>query len=179
MHFIRARELVFAVTAVSVLVFACSSKDDDWSYDGPRSSCSTGAPYDLGTHFPELNAPDAMDAPECVPRCGEKGGVFFNFGTTWPVAALPSGACSYDGEVCSMTAVHTRECPDRTMVACSLTPYACRCENGTWRCYAGLRGASACLCAGPRSGRDAGASDGAADTDASDEGTHGGDAGQQ
>lgn len=174
MRFIRPRALVFAVTAVSILVFACSSKDDDWSYDGPRSSCSTGAPYDLGTHFPELNAPDgARNTPECVPRCGEKGGVFFNFGTFWSVAALPSGACSYDGEVCSMTAVHTRECPDRTTVACSLTPYGCRCENGNWRCYAGARGASACLCRDLTSGLDAGASDGSADS--SSEAGDGGD----
>jgi len=107
----RARQRIVAVTAVGVLVFACSCRDDDWSYDGPRSPCSTGAPYDLETHFPDLDAPDALDAPKCVPRCGEKWGAFFNYGTSWSVAALPSGACSYDGEVCSMTAVHTRECP--------------------------------------------------------------------
>lgn len=160
----RARQRIVAVTAVGVLVFACSCRDDEWSYDGPRSPCSTGAPYDLETHFPDLDAPDALDAPKCVPRCGEKGGAFFNYGTSWSVAALPSGACSYDGEVCSMTAVHTRECPDRSTVSCSLTPYACRCEDGNWRCYAGLRGASACLCRDLTSGLDAGASDGAADS---------------
>lgn len=144
----------FFVTAVGLglVVFACSSDDpDDWSYDGPRSACSTGVAHDdLNASFPQAPLDQRWsDAPECVARCGEQKKSVGHYGITWTVSALPSGSCSYDGEVCSMGAVRTRECPDGRTVACSLTGYACRCEDGNWRCYSGPQGASACLCSVP------------------------------
>jgi hypothetical protein len=94
--------------------------------------------------------------PECVPRCGEGKETLGTYGAVFSRDALPRGACEYDGEVCAMTAVRTRKCDDGRTAACSLTGYACRCESGTWRCYSGPVGASACTCAPPPS-LDAGA----------------------
>jgi len=140
------------MTAVGVMLLACSSADG-WSYDGPRSACSTGAPHGLSSSIPELpNSAGNVQAAECIARCGVSREEHGHYGSTWTVAALPSGACSYDGEVCSMSAVRTLECPDGRTVACSLTGYACRCESGSWNCYAGAPGASSCVCSLPEAG---------------------------
>ena len=139
-----------AAVVVAVLV-ACSQADDpdDGSYDGPRSPCSTGAPYDLQKLQPLPGNEPSSEAPECIARCGVQKAQLGHYGVTWSVAALPSGACSYDGEVCSMRAVRTLDCDDGRTVACSLTGYACRCESGSWKCYHGAQGASACICSLP------------------------------
>ena len=123
--------------------------DGDWRHDGERSACSTGPAATLGTPLPVLPADARPSGPECVPRCGVEKGTYPTFGYQWPVAALPSGACSYEGEVCLMGAVSTLDCPPQSslpVVACSLSSYACRCEGGAWRCYVWSRGASACVC---------------------------------
>ncbi len=149
-RFLHAALLAGAVTGLAP---ACESEDpNDWSYDGTRSACSTGPAYELSTDFPQLTE-EVERAPECVPRCGVEKRQLSHYGTTWTIAALPSGACAHDGEVCGMGAVRTRECPDGQTVACSLTPYGCRCEKGSWRCYAGAVGASACICTNIDGGR--------------------------
>ncbi|MBX3208302.1 MAG: hypothetical protein KF764_24865 [Labilithrix sp.] len=162
MKLARARLVFVSMGAAVAVLVACSSSEDasDGAYDGPRSACSTGPAYGLGTEFPELEQGSANGAPECVPRCGEQKGSFAPYGVVLPVSALPSGACAYDGEVCGSSAVRTLECPDGRTIACSLTPYACRCEGGDWKCYAGVQGASACVCTGPS---DDSAADGGAD----------------
>ena len=56
--------------ALGGVLLACSS-DDDWSYDGPRSTCSTGAPVGESDNIPELpNSAGGLEGPECVARCG-------------------------------------------------------------------------------------------------------------
>lgn len=153
--------LAVTCAVVAIALIACTTSEDAaWGYSGPQSACSTGAAYEQGTTFPWLpsNAGDVTTtAAECVPRCGEEVGLYAPYGRMWTISALPRGTCTYSGEVCRMAALRTLACPDGTTATCSFTFYACRCEQGTWRCYSGVPGASACTCLGPRDG---GASDG-------------------
>lgn len=139
----RASSIGAAVVFVCMATASCES-DDDWSYDGPRSGCSTGTPSSNQT-FPSLTE-TARQLPECIPRCGVTKETFGYYGTVWTIDALPRGACQYGGETCSMTAVRTLACDDGTKSSCSLTGYWCRCEESAWRCYQGAVGASACTC---------------------------------
>jgi hypothetical protein len=142
------RSLAISAGAVAIVIVACSG--DEWSYDGPRSACSTGTP-DPNPTFDNLPT-GAVHAPECIARCGVGQESFGHYGVVWTVDALPRGACEHDGEVCQMNAVRTRDCEDGRKIACSLTGYACRCEDDTWHCYQGPVGASACVCTLPDSG---------------------------
>lgn len=143
--------VVWASVAAGLVVTACtttSRESHEWTYDGPQSSCSTGPAYPFDTTFPPLDPKVTVRAPGCVARCGAVLEPHDYYGTPWSIDALPSGACTHDGEICQVErgAVRTRTCDDGRKVACSLTPYACRCEGGTWRCYQGPQGASACVC---------------------------------
>jgi hypothetical protein len=143
-------------TGVIAAVFclaACSSSSNDarpttsaLSSDG-QSACSTGPAYVFETAFPDIENADSS-LPECVPRCenGDKRSGYGTASNAWTIEALPSGACTNDGEACQMAAVRVRTCPSGEKSMCSYTGYECHCEGGNWKCYSGPKGASACTC---------------------------------
>ena len=142
-----------AAAMLAVILAACmssckASDEEDWAYDGPQSPCSTGTPYAERATVPDLGETNEANvrAPACIARCGAVKEGYASYGFAWAIDALPTGACTIEDEVCSAAAVRVLTCDDGTKTACSFTGYACRCERGTWRCYHGAVGASACSC---------------------------------
>lgn len=148
-------------------------------YVGPRSPCSTGPAHPWDTTFPE--GPRQSPHPVCVERCGmhptmtwgERGGV------SPTMDAVPSGACSFEGEACSMVAVRPCCSPEGDQGQALL--FECRCHGGTWACASTHHGGGACACGadGADGGGDASADSGdePADSGAEDSGADAGDGG--
>ena len=132
--------VVFGPSAIVALAIACTSAETE-RYDGPRSPCSTGPLYTYETQFPYHDG-KPFTAPSCIVHCGQEAD-----GPSTTTAALPSGSCNYDGELCQMVAYRERVCPSGQRSRCNHTRYMCRCESAEWRCYiAGPPGGSFCAC---------------------------------
>jgi hypothetical protein len=126
---------------------ATSSSAADAAADASEaaSPCSTGPAYDASansTPFPYRPPSDAGALPTCTPRCGSKGpsAGFSN------VDALPSGACSQEGELCGMSVSYYCEGAGLGRV----DGMECACEGGTWKCWITSQGGG--ICATPQDG---------------------------
>lgn len=107
-------------------------------------SCSDGPLYQWDSPIPAEDAPAGYDIngsdpgdnpPRCTPHCGtgqRTAGV-----DVFPFEALPSGACTAEGALCSMRAKPVCPCkndggfPD---LSGGHFKFYCRCESGAWRC---------------------------------------------
>lgn len=129
--------LGFGLAAVACLDDA-SAIPDDLPYLGAQSACSTGPAYTDDAKFSA--GPSSSDERVCVSRCGTHPTLTWGLttgtstGSAPALEAVPSGACQYADEACSMVAV--RRC-------CGGTPgegllLECHCVNLTWSCTAGL-----------------------------------------
>ena len=153
----------------------------DFPYTGVQSACSTGPAYANDAVFDA--GPAESQQPNCVPRCGAHPNLVWststgvNAGPSPTLEAVPSGACTYEGEACSMVAV--RACCPSSPGAGLL--FECHCTNLTWNCVAAnASGAVACPAAAcPVDTADAGDDGGVTETEdaGSDAGDAGGDAG--
>ncbi len=151
----RAQKLIaFAIGALGLV--ACLTTDtgpepdpSELPYLGPRSDCSTGPAYAWDTTFPQ--GPKESSQPECIPRCGEhptldwgsSGGAG---GPSPTIDAVPSGACAYEDEACSMVAVKRCCGPDGDNGQAFV--FECRCRAKTWVCVAAFHGGDVCACGG-------------------------------
>ena len=128
----------FAGGCVALMV--CSSGCQDSDRSGEHDvACSTGpaSPSTIDLPFSTHTA-----THECTPRCGAVRQAPDN---TYDADALPSGACSADGDVCTL-ALREPCCGMRG----ALSTFSCRCSAGTWSCGVAVRGAAACICGGAR-----------------------------
>lgn len=147
----------FVVTIFGFLVVACASNaattmDADSGAGAQRSACSTGPAYDYRSQFPdEPGATSVSTEPECTPRCGtgRRAGATVN---PFSIEALPSGACSVEGELCAMAAQATCPCPNEQAPS---NVYRCRCSGASWTCSIIQAGGSICTnqCAGADAGK--------------------------
>ena len=163
----RVRSSVFVLPALLsiatvVMAIACSPSSSEGTYDGPRTTtCSVGPPYDVQSYPPARAASSSANVGACVPRCGGEEMYPGLSGPIYAIAALPSGACPNDGELCTMTAAVVRSCQGQTR-GCDVSLFECACESGSWRCYVTSQGGGVC---GPCAEGDA-----AGPPDASDDG---------
>jgi hypothetical protein len=110
-------------------------------YLGPRSACSTGPAYPNEATFPE--GPRESRQPVCIDRCGEHEKLKWGQSSVGPTFdAVPSGACAFEAEACSMVAV--RRCCGGDSGQAYL--FECRCASGAWSCKATVHGGDPCLC---------------------------------
>jgi hypothetical protein len=107
-------------------------------YRTPSATCSDGPRWPRGTSF-AYEASGPTDAPRCTPHCGPNqpaspicSGV--GGGPHLTSDALPSGACSEDGVVCTMTAEWLGPCPPDGSPSGPLDLFICRCTGGAWAC---------------------------------------------
>ncbi len=110
---------------------------------GRTTQCSTGPVRDAGT-IPYEQRPFDASTPNCIPRCGAEEKYRYVGLYGYAIDALPSGACDYDGETCTMTGGTTLQCPDKPKRLCNLSHYECRCEGGSWACVIVSQGGGAC-----------------------------------
>ncbi len=110
-------------------------------WDGARSDCSTGPPYEAGTFLPDdPNWATQPPAPDCIPRCE-----YVDYKPSsghYPQEAIPSGACAVENEVCSMIAAYTCLCNYPGPVA----GFRCTCRAGNWSCMQEGDPGSGCEC---------------------------------
>jgi len=131
---------IFLVACLDAGITPVAPSPED-PYLGPRSTCSTGPAVSNDATFAE--GPRESRQPVCVERCGEHEPRKWGAASTSPgFEAVPSGACTYDGEACSMVAVRTCACTDRGQAYL----FECRCAGGTWACRAAVHGGDPCVC---------------------------------
>ena len=157
--FAHAMRRAVACFAAASIIAACngqvsSDPQSTSSTSVPRAGCSDGAPYTEASRFGDAYSSGGETesyegAHECVPRCGDTSRA--RYGPT--ISALPSGACPYEGEKCTMGAMFYKDCPDGTTTYCSYSGFGCTCTGGQWSCAVLLQGASMCLCSFPDGGR--------------------------
>lgn len=145
-------------------------------YIGPRSPCSTGPAYAWDATFPE--GPRESPHPVCIQRCGTHPTMLWGDrgGVAPMIDAVPSGACAYEGEACSMVAVRPCCGPEGDHGQALL--FECRCRGGAWTCAATYHG-GVCACTdggagGTDGGSDGGSEDAGVDAEPADSGAEGG-----
>jgi hypothetical protein len=128
------RSIVIALALAVVIAMACN--DPNARYDGPRSECSTGPPRTSIPNERALDEPRNGGDPYCVARCGDVSSAHFGAsgGPLPTVSALPTGACSEDGERCQMHVIelYSGACCPKDMGYTSHV--VCECRAGTWIC---------------------------------------------
>ena len=150
---------VMRFIVVALTLVACSTSSTTTStYATPSSICSDGPRWPRGHDFAyERDGP--TDAPKCTPHCGGGAGR----GGELSSDALPSGTCSENGVVCTMTAEWLGPCPESATPSGPIDVFICRCTNGAWACTVDATAPSATTfsCSGDiASGKDAGADGG-------------------
>jgi len=120
--------------AGTAIVIACTSSTGSVS----SSPCSNGPTYSWDSGF--SHSTDTESHPKCTPHCGSERESSTG---TFPVESLPSGECSDDGEVCSMT-IRIYCCNDRSREGGPVHVMRCSCGNGTWTCAYSAQGAASC-----------------------------------
>lgn len=103
-----------------------------------------GADYPPGTVFPTEE--DQTAYPACAARCVA--------GRSPPapqsLEALPSGACTVEGERCGMGLQYF--CPPDGVVLGRVDLMRCTCTSGSWSCVTAIQGAGICAGASPDGG---------------------------
>lgn len=130
-----------AVLSAAALVIACES---DTNATGTTTTCSTGAPWGPARRPPYQPTSAGPTPPACIPRCGAGEKYPGVGGSTYGEESLPSGACAYDGETCSMGASVLQECPGKPKQACNYSGYECTCRAGEWQCVVVSQGGGLC-----------------------------------
>ena len=102
-----------------------------------QEACSDGPRWPNGTKFSyETNGP--VDAPPCIPHCGPNASASALWGPPalgkLTSAALPSGSCADEGNVCTMGAEWLGPCPPGGTAAGPFDLFICRCTSSKWEC---------------------------------------------
>lgn len=123
-------------------------------YIGPRSPCSSGPAHAWDATFSE--GPRESPHPVCIERCGTHPRMLWGDrgGIAPTIDAVPSGACAYEGEACSMVAVRPCCGPEGDHGEALL--FECRCRGGAWTCAAAHHGGMCSCTDGGASGTDGG-----------------------
>lgn len=129
---------------------SCSVRENTGDASGASSSspCSDGPQYTWDSVFPAEDVPAGYDVnanknpPTCTNHCATDHYPAATY-VAYPYEALPSGACTSDGELCSMRA--KPRCPCINDVGFPLpeggySTFYCRCGGGQWHC-ARIKGA--------------------------------------
>jgi hypothetical protein len=99
-------------------------------------ACTDGPRWPNGSQFSyERDGP--TDAGPCTPHCGPNPKASALWGSMTmglTTAALPSGACSHEGNTCTMAAEWLGPCPLGDSAEGPLDLFICRCTSGQWGC---------------------------------------------
>ena len=110
-----------------------SGLDSNTDHSDLDGSCSD-ARWPLDTVFAyEHGGP--THAHPCTPHCGANRPA----SSMWPgdhltSQALPFGACSAEGDVCTLDVEWVGPCPDEGTARGPLDLFLCRCRGGSWAC---------------------------------------------
>lgn len=125
----------------TVLVFAfvgiCGNGACDDEPRG-RSACSMGPPHVHDSEFPMETNLEHDVLPECVPRCDAK--VYHHHN----ISAVPSGACTVEGERCMMALRKGCLVAPESYVQGAVHGLECRCRAREWHCVITVPGSGGC-----------------------------------